>query len=249
MTKWRDEHIVEIIAWVVLLALIGIILIYLSRDQPFPEVSRQHGFMLLGLAGLLLISSASPRQYDGPRVAATIVTIVGGLQMVVGAWHMTSSNRDVIIGPMAGILLCIGATALFSDDWDASSKSEQTVAFITLSFLLLLEAYLFFKGMLIGTSAKMWSAAGLRQIQRGLLQGDKGAIGCFERAWDLEEEYINAMSHLALHKIYSHLGNNNLSLEHYEKLQRLGGTDSVDQTWVEAVKSALSALDCIKSEE
>jgi len=239
----------QIVAWVVLLALIGIILIYLSRDQPFPEVSRQHGFVLMGLSGLLLVSSASPREFDGPRVAATVVTIVGGLQMMIGAWHMTSSNRDVIVGPMAGILLCMGAIALFSDDWDASSKSEQTVAFITLSFLLLLEAYLFFKGMLIGTPAKMWSAAGLRQIQRGLLQGDRGAIGYFERAWDMEEEYINAMSHLALYKIYSYLGNNNSNLEHYEKLQRLGGDDSVDPTWIEAVESALSSLDGIKSEE
>jgi len=249
MTKWPDVPAMEIVAWVVLLALIGLILIYLSRDQPFPEVSRQHGILLLGFAGFLLVSSASPRQFDGPRVAATAVTLIGGLQMVVGAWHMAYSNKDVIVGPMAGILLCMGATALFSDDWNEAAKNEQVVAFITLSFLLILEAYIFFKGMLIGTSAKMWSAAGLRQTQRGLLQGERGAISCFEKAWDMEEEYINAMSHLALENIYTHLGNNNSSLEHYEKLQRLGGVDAVDPAWVEAVKFALSNIDGIKSEE
>lgn len=236
----------EIVAWVVLVSLIGGILVYLSRDQPFPEISRQQGVMLLGLAGILLISSASPREFDGERISATTVTMVGGLQMMYGAWHM-SSHRDVIVGPMAGILLCAGAIVLFADDWSASSKSEQTVAFITLSSLLLLETYIFFKGMIVGTTAKTWSAAGLRQTQRGLLKGNRGAISCFEKAWDMEEGYINAMSHLALHRIYEYLDDKNLSLEHHEKLQRLGGDESVDRAWSDAVDDALAQLNKIKN--
>ncbi len=236
----------DIVAWAILTSLIGVVLVYLSRDQPFPEISMKQGVLLLGLGAMLLVSSASPREFDGERVAATIVTIIGGIQMMYGAWNM-SSHRDVIVGPMSGILLCAGAMALFADDWNVSSKSEQAVAFITLSLLFLLETYIFFKGMIVGTSAKAWSAAGLRQTQRGLLRGDRGAIGCFERAWDMEEDYINAMSHLALCKIYSHLEENELSLEHHEKLERMGGDESVDNAWAEALDAALRNLNDTKN--
>ena len=236
----------DIVAWAILVSLIGAILIYLSRDQPFPEVSRNQGALLLGLSLMLLLSSASPRQFDRERVSATIVTIMGGVQMMYGAWNM-SSHRDVIVGPMSGILLCAGAMALFADDWNASSKGEQAVAFITLSLLLLLETYIFFKGMIVGTSAKSWSAAGLRQTQRGLLMGNRGAIGCFERAWDMEESYINAMSHHALNKIYSHLGEKESSIKHHEKLERLGGKESVDDAWSEALDDALNQLNNTKN--
>lgn len=247
--KCAPAVLVEIAGWAALLALIGGILLYLSRDQPFPEISRKHGWFLLAIAGMMLVAMASPRQFDQARVAATIVALVGGLLMLLGAWHIAITKRDVIVGPLAGILLCAGAGALFAEDWSISTTAEQATGFITLSVLFLLETYLFFKGMIVGTSARMWSAAGLRQIERGLLQGKHGAIGCFERAWDFEEEYINAMSHLALTRIHSHLGNDKSAGEHHERLQRLGGEESMDATWVEAVESSLSRQRGSKSEE
>ena len=113
----------EIIGWSALLTILGGILIYLSRDQPFPEVSQKHGFFLIAIAGILLIASSSPRQFDDARVAATIVTVIAGIQMVIGAWYMTLANRDVIVGPITGILLCIGTGSLFASDWDLSSNA------------------------------------------------------------------------------------------------------------------------------
>jgi len=249
ITELLPAVIVDNVGWVVLLAFIGGVLVYFSRDQPFPEISRKHGLILLSIAGLLWISAASPRQFDQARVAATIVTIAGGFQMLIGAWHIAITNRDVIVGPLAGVLLCVGTGALFAEDWAFSSTTEQGTAFVTLSILILLEVYLFFKGMIVGTTARMWSAAGLRQVERGLLSGKRGAIGNFERAWDFEEEYINAMSHLALTKIHSHLGNNELASEHHEKLQRLGGEESMDSAWIDALETSLSRLKGMKSEE
>ena len=72
----------DIVAWAILTSLIGVVLVYLSRDQPFPEISMKQGVLLLGLGAMLLVSSASPREFDGERVAATIVTIIGGIQMM-----------------------------------------------------------------------------------------------------------------------------------------------------------------------
>ena len=239
----------EVVAWAGILVLIGLILIYLSKDQPFPEISRFHGIILLCLAGFVFISTSSPRAFDEQRITATIITIISGIQLIIGTWHMVSTQRDVIVGPLTGILLCMGAVFLFADDWALASKNEQNLAFITISFLLLLESYLFFKGMIIGIPAKMWSLAGLRNIERGLLKGERGAIGCFEKAWDMEEEYINAMSYSALEKIYSHLKNKELQSEYHEKLLRLGGINSVDPAWIDAIESALNELESHLSEE
>lgn len=239
MTEWLSVTVVQMLGWSILVALMAAILFYLSRDQPFPEVSRRSGFVLLGIALILVITDSSPRDFDRERVAATLVTVSAGVMMVVGAWHLAVSHRDVVVAPMAGILLCLGAMSLFSDDWNDSSGGERMVAFITLTILLSLEMYLFFRGMIIGTSARVWSAAGLRQMQRGLLGGERGAIGCFERAWDMEKEYINAMSHFALLRINSHLGENEKAEKHRLELDRLGGIGSIDESWVEAIEGHL----------
>lgn len=249
MTEWHRQTVVQIVGWSALVALVGAILIYLSRDQPFPEVSRRGGFILLGLALLLMIADSSPRDFDRDRITATVVTVSAGVMMVIGAYHLAISHRDVVVAPMSGILLCFGATALFADDWGAASSGERTVAFLTLTLILLLEMYLFFRGMIIGTSARVWSAAGLRQMQRGLLLGERGAVGCFERAWDMEREYINAMSHFALFSINSHLGRLQESDEHMQKLNQLGGIESVDESWIQAIQDNLGKISKLDSEE
>jgi hypothetical protein len=57
------------------------------------------------------------------------------------------------------------------------------------------------------------------------------------------------MSHLALTKIHDHLGNNELAAEHHERLQRLGGEESMDSAWIDALDASLSRLKGTKSEE
>ena len=42
--------------------------------------------------------------------------------------------------------------------------------------------------------------SGLRQIQRGLLEGPSGALAYFENSWDAEEDWLGAMSYAAITK-------------------------------------------------
>ena len=65
----------------------------------------------------------------------------------------------------------------------------------------------------------------------------------------ITSRFVIAMSHLALTKIHSHLGNNELASEHHEKLQRLGGEESMDSAWIDALETSLSRLKGAKSEE
>ncbi len=237
------------IGWVLLLAATGAILLHLSKDQPFPEISRTHGLLQLVLAGLMLIAVNSPRQFDQAAVGALFVTVMGGLQLMAGVRHMASTLKDVIVAPMAGILLCFGAVAMLVDDWLVYSGTEQIAAFALASLLVLVEIYLFFRGMIVGTTARMWSAAGLRQCERELLRGPRGAISCFERAWDMDEQYINAMSHAALVRIHLALNDPKSADFHHERLQRLGGESGVDETWLKAVDRTLRRVSVATSEE
>jgi hypothetical protein len=54
---------------------------------------------------------------------------------------------------------------------------------------------------------------------------------------------------LALTKIHDHLGNNEQAAEHHERLQRLGGEESMDSAWIEALEASLARLKGTKSEE
>jgi hypothetical protein len=237
------------IGWVLLLAVTGASLLHLSKDQPFVEISRTHGLLQLVLAGLMLVAMNSPRQFDQVAVGALFVTVLGGLQVMAGVRHMASTRRDVIVAPMAGILLCFGAVAMLVDDWLAYSRTEQAAAFALASSLVIVEIYLFFRGMIVGTTARMWSAAGLRQCERELLRGPRGAIACFDRAWDMDEQYINAMSHAALLRIHTILGDQKSADFHHERLQRLGGESGVDETWLKAVDKTLRRVTADHSEE
>ena len=87
-----------------------------------------------------------------------------------------------------------------------------------------------------------WSKAGLRQIQRGLLEGPSGALAYFENSWDAEEDWLGAMSYAAITKIHRHLGQNDLADQNENKLNELGGWDAVDSAWNEAVDNALQSL-------
>ena len=106
----------------------------------------------------------------------------------------------------------------------------------------MLELYLAFKGLVIGVPGITWSKSGLRQIHRGLILGPNGAIAHFERSWDMEDPWINSMSHAALVLIHRKLGNTDEESAHLLELEREGGWDSVDLSWTRAIESALSKL-------
>ena len=92
---------------------------------------------------------------------------------------------------------------------------------------------------MIGKLSRSWSQAGLRQLQRGLIEGEKGALSCFEKAWDIENEHLNPMAYIALQRIHLHLGNDAESEQWGERLQEFGGESAVAEEWVDAIESAI----------
>lgn len=231
------------LGWTMLFALIGGVLLWYSKQQPFPEISGLHGRGWLLIAGLLLIGEQAPTQTaDLNQVGALVACGLGGVGVLAGVRHMSVTQRDVVVAPLSGLLLCFGAIAMLASGWEQFSGAEQLGAFLLATLLILGEIYLFFRGMIVGTTGRMWSAAGMRQLERGLLHGPPGAIACFERSWDAENEYIDAMSHAALVRIHAHLRNSRLERTHRERLARLGGEDAVDSTWLKEVEKRLRKL-------
>ena len=94
----------------------------------------------------------------------------------------------------------------------------------------------------MGVQGITWSKSGLRQVSRGLLQGPRGAISHFERSWDMDDQWLNAMSHAALALIHKHLGDELAEKEHIEELQAIGGWDAVDKNWIQTIENGLGKL-------
>ena len=179
----------------------------MSNRQPFPEFSKNFGILLLFLAIFVKIALSAPDPISLLQIFG-LFTIIGGLGVVVGVRHMVVTRKDVLIAPFSGALFCAGVTGLFWFEWDSmNSNFEQIISFLLLCLLYSLEVYLVFRGLLIGKLSRAWSQSGLRQIQRGLIEGEKGAISCFEKAWDMEEEHLNSMAYIALVKCNLHIGN------------------------------------------
>ena len=102
---------------------------------------------------------------------------------------------------------------------------------------------------MIGRLPLAWSKAGLVALQRGQISGPHGALECFEKSWDLEEEHLNPMAWLALHRINSFIGNKSQS-EHWSKrLAESGGEEAVAEEWIEAIESSLANLRSLGEEE
>jgi len=220
---------------------LGLILIVMSAHQPFPEVSRRFGSLLLVLGLLGLLAESAPKPPSDWIWLATL-TLIGGLGVVVGMRHMTYTRMDVLIAPSAGVLLCAGSIGLLWNEWDAMSTFEQISAFILASFVCMGEVYLVFRGLLIGRLPQAWSQAGLRNLQRGLLDGPNGALICFEKAWDIEKEHLNPMAYLALYRIHSARGDTVLAADWGQRLAEQGGEEAVDSAWIEAIDSALATI-------
>jgi len=227
--------------WIGVFVAVGLVSYYLSRLQPFPEIGGRFSATALILALLLWISSTSPRTTSG-EFPAIIALSVGGIAVIVGVRSMGITKRDVILAPLGGLLFCVGGISLLVDRWDDAGQIEQVGSFLLSSLLVVLELYLAFRGLVIGVPGITWSKSGLRQIKRGLIQGPNGAISHFERSWDMEDEWINAMSHAALVLIHRKLGDKEEVDRQLIELERAGGWDSIDASWSEAIEGALSEL-------
>lgn len=161
---------------------------------------------------------------------------------------MLVSREEVIVAPLAGILFSVSATAIMAEQWDSLSVFEEYAAFATIVVIGGCQTWLVFRGLLIGRLPLAWSKAGLVALERGQVSGAHGALECFEKAWDLEEEHLNPMAWIALQKINSFIGND-AEAEHWSKrLSEAGGEDAVAKEWVSAIEFALNSQQP-KSEE
>ena len=224
---------------IALFALVGLTQIWMSGRQPFPEVSRQFGSAMLLVTVFFVVANQAPHP---PSLFFILIamTATGGIGVVIGVRHVAITHKDVIVAPFAGALMGVGATGLLVVEWsDFTTVFEQVTSFLLICLLGVLEVYLVFRGLLIGKLSRSWSQAGLRQLQRGLIEGEKGALSCFEKAWDIENEHLNPMAYIALQRIHTHLENTAEAVKWAERLQEFGGESAVAEEWVSAIESAL----------
>jgi hypothetical protein len=222
-------------------AVLGVILILMSKNQPFPEHSQKFGILLLILGGFGFIAEQAERDV-GPTIEPLIMTLLGGIGVIVGLIHAIRTRMDVLIAPSSGVLLAIGVISLFSNEWNDLSRFEQISAFILIAMIVLLNIYLIFRTLLIGKLPLAWSQSGLRQLKRGIVFGERGAINCFEKAWDIDEEHLNAMAYSALSLIHNHFGNDEEYQKWEQRLLQLGGKESIDKAWIKEIENALSKI-------
>ena len=221
-----------------LCAAVGLALLSLSRKQPFPEPSRRYGSVVLGLALLLMVGTSAPRP-PGLDGVLWVSALLGGFGVVVGLAHMVRTRRDVVVAPLSGVLLCAGVGGLMARSWSDLTTLEQWVDFVALVLLTMGEVYLVFRGLLIGKLPLAWSQAGLVALQRGHLEGSRGAIACFERGWAVDEPHLNPMAYLALSRIEAALGRSTEAEAWATSLASSGGVAAVAPEWIFAVESAL----------
>lgn len=79
-------------------------------------------------------------------------------------------------------------------------------------------------------------------LQRGQLEGPQGAITCFEKGWDADEEHLNPMAYIALASIHRFNGNATEAQKWQESFEDAGGQPSVASEWILALNEALRAL-------
>ena len=217
----------------------GLALLLMSRGQPFPEISRGYGLTILLIGAVFLLSRGAGRPFN-EGAGATMAIILGGIGVTVGIRHLARTRRDVLVAPIASILLASGTILLLATLWDRDAPLfDHLSGFVLAVFVSGLSLYLVFRGLLIGGLQRGWSQAGLRQLHRGLIDGPNGAVSCFERAWDPLDESLDAMSHAALVKIHRHMKREDKAEEHQHLLDSFGGWDAIDETWVEVIDEHL----------
>ena len=238
----------ELDYWIVLFFALGAISLYYARLQPFPEFGNKFGWSSIALGLTFLISRNAPR--DTAILAPTVTAaIFGGLAVMYGVRHMVVTQQDVLVAPFGGVLLCVGTVSLMADSWNEMNSTDHLISFVSASVVIMLEIYLAFRGLVVGVQGITWSKSGLRQVSRGLLQGPRGAISHFERSWDMDDQWLNAMSHAALALIHKHLGDEAAEKEHIQELQAIGGWDAVDKNWIQTIEGELRKLKASRGTE
>ena len=235
---------IELFLWISLLLVLGAYCYYLSRLQPFPEKGSRFAMFLFAGALILWIASTSPEE-PGEDLPASISVFLGGVFVIFGIRDMSLTKTDVIVAPLAGVLFCIGGISLLSSRWEFADQAEQIGSFLLASTMVTLEMYLAFRGLVIGAPGIAWSMSGLRQIHRGLIEGPNGAKAHFERSCNMEDQWINSMSYAALILIHRHLNDQEEERGCLVELEKLGGWETVDESWIEAIERGLSASDPI----
>ena len=228
------------LGWIAFLGGTSAMLLWMSRAQPFPEIGGRWAWLMLIIAGILAISMNSPRVMN-PNLPAIIAAAMGGVGMIVGALQ-DRRNNDVILTPFAGMWFMAATLSWSVDGWASYNQTDQWVVFILATVVILLEVFLFWKGLIIGVKGISWSHAALRQLERGLIEGERGAISMFEKAWSVDESWLDAMSHVALARINDFQGNSEAAAKHAELLERLGGEESVEAEWIAKIDSCLKRL-------
>lgn len=235
--------------WFLLLEFaIALTLILMSSRQPFPGPSKRYGSVLLIIALLLLIGETGPRP-TSVEVHLYVLLAYGSLGLVRGVHNMLATREEVIVAPFAGILFSVSATAIMAGQWDSLTSFEEYAAFATIVVIGGCQTWLVFRGLLIGRLPLAWSKAGLVALERGQVSGPHGALECFEKSWDLEEEHLNPMAWLALERIHTFIGNDAEASHWGRRLAESGGEEAVAKEWIEAIESALSRLRPSNEEE
>ena len=235
--------------WFLLLEFaIALTLILMSTRQPFPGPSKRYGSVLLIIALLLLIGETGPRP-TSVEVHLYVLLVYGSLGLVRGVHNMLVTREEVIVAPFAGILFSVSATAIMADQWESLTSFEEYAAFATIVVIGGCQTWLVFRGLLIGRLPLAWSKAGLVALERGQVSGPHGALECFEKSWDLEEEHLNPMAWLALERIHTFIGNDAEASHWGRRLAESGGEEAVAKEWIEAIESALGRLRPSSEEE
>ena len=220
---------------------IAIILILGSKSQPFPTPARRFGWFILMVGGLLLLGQSAPNP-TSLEAHLTILSVFGAFGLVSGINLMLRTRREVLVAPMSGFMFCVGVTGLITQTWDELNKFEHWAGFLALVVLAGGQTWLVFRGLLIGRLPLAWSQAGMVALHRGQLRGPHGAIECFEKAWDAEEEHLNPMAYSALSKIFQALDEAEKATHWNELFLESGGNESVAIEWLDAIDECLSNL-------
>ena len=228
--------------WFLLLEFaIALTLILMSSRQPFPGPSKRYGSVLLIIALLLLIGETGPRP-TSVQVHLYVLLAYGSIGLVRGVHNMLVTREEVIVAPFAGILFSVSATAIMADQWESLTVFEEYAAFATIVVIGGCQTWLVFRGLLIGRLPLAWSKAGLVALERGQVSGQHGALECFEKSWDLEEEHLNPMAWLALERIHTFIGNDAEASHWSKRLAESGGEEAVAKEWIDAIETALGRL-------
>lgn len=220
---------------------ISIILILGSKSQPFPTPARRFGLFILMVSSLLLLGQSAPNP-TSLEAHLAILSVFGAFGLVSGINLMLRTRREVLVAPMSGFMFCVGVTGLITQTWDELNKFEHWAGFLALVVLAGGQTWLVFRGLLIGRLPLAWSQAGMVALHKGQLRGPHGAIECFEKAWDAEEEHLNPMAYSALSKIFQALGESEVAAHWNELFLESGGNDSVANEWLTAIDDCLNNM-------